>query len=70
MLYFSIHRFDNALFFSFSMEADYDFVGCGSGKGYTVNVLWNKVSLCNICTFSSSEKPVVAIVKKELKIKQ
>ena len=52
------------------MEADYDFVGCGSGKGYTVNVLWNKVSLCNICTFSSSETPVVAIVKKELKIKQ
>ncbi|XP_044176532.1 histone deacetylase 6-like isoform X5 [Acropora millepora] len=64
VLYLSIHRFDNALFFPFSMEADYDFVGCGSGKGYTVNVLWNKVSLCNICTFSSSEKPVVAIVKK------
>ena len=67
MLYFSIHRFDNALFFPFSMEADYDFVGCGSGKGYTVNVPWNKVSLCNFCT---SEKPVFAIVKKELKIKQ
>lgn len=42
VLYFSIHRFDNALFFPFSMEADYDFVGCGSGKGYTVNVPWNK----------------------------
>ncbi|XP_044170689.1 polyamine deacetylase HDAC10-like isoform X2 [Acropora millepora] len=42
VLYLSIHRFDNALFFPFSMEADYDFVGCGSGKGYTVNVPWNK----------------------------
>lgn len=44
VLYFSIHRYDNAQFFPFSTSANYDVVGCGPGKGYTVNVPWNKVS--------------------------
>lgn len=41
VLYFSIHRYDHAQFFPFSTSANYDFVGCGDGKGYTVNVPWN-----------------------------
>ncbi|XP_068689910.1 histone deacetylase 6-like isoform X1 [Montipora foliosa] len=42
VLFFSIHRYDNAQFFPFSTEANYDFVGCGPGQGFTVNVPWNK----------------------------
>ena len=44
VLYFSIHRYDHAQFFPFSTSANYDFVGCGDGKGYTVNVPWNTVN--------------------------
>ena len=44
ILYFSIHRYDHAQFFPFSTSANYDFVGCGDGKGYTFNVPWNEVN--------------------------
>lgn len=43
VLYFSIHRYDHAQFFPFSTCANYDVVGTGAGKGFTVNVPWNKV---------------------------
>lgn len=42
VLYFSIHRYDHAQFFPFSTSANFDFVGNGPGKGYTVNVPWNE----------------------------
>lgn len=44
VLYFSIHRYDHAQFFPFSTSANFDVVGNGPGKGYTVNVPWNEVN--------------------------
>ena len=42
VLYVSIHRYDHGRFFPCSAEADYEYVGKGAGKGYTVNVSWNR----------------------------
>nr|XP_016846280.1 PREDICTED: histone deacetylase 6 [Anolis carolinensis] len=41
VLYISIHRYDNGTFFPTSEDADYDQVGLGPGKGFTLNVPWN-----------------------------
>jgi hypothetical protein len=41
ILYISIHRYDNGFFFPGSTDANYDVVGSGLGKGYTVNIPWN-----------------------------
>ncbi|XP_060619126.2 histone deacetylase 6 isoform X1 [Anolis sagrei] len=41
VLYISIHRYDNGTFFPTSEDADYDRVGLGPGKGFTLNVPWN-----------------------------
>jgi acetoin utilization deacetylase AcuC-like enzyme len=41
VLYFSVHRYDNAHFYPYSVEAGPDMVGEGEGKGYSVNVGWN-----------------------------
>ncbi|XP_037919448.1 histone deacetylase 6 isoform X1 [Hermetia illucens] len=42
VLYISVHRFDNGSFFPKSKDADYDVVGSGAGKGFNVNIPWNK----------------------------
>ena len=49
VLYFSIHRYDHAQFFPFSTSANFDVVGNGPGKGYTVNVPWNEVNEGEFC---------------------
>ena len=49
VLYFSIHRYDHAQFFPFSTSANFDVVGNGPGKGYTVNVPWNEVNEEDFC---------------------
>ena len=49
VLYFSIHRYDHAQFFPFSTSANFDVVGNGTGKGYTVNVPWNEVNEGEFC---------------------
>lgn len=41
VLYFSLHRYDNGLFFPCSEEANYDHVGAGPGRGFNFNVAWN-----------------------------
>ncbi|XP_039279130.1 histone deacetylase 6 [Nilaparvata lugens] len=41
-LYVSIHRYDNGNFFPNSTDADASVVGSGDGRGYNVNVPWNK----------------------------
>lgn len=42
VLYMSIHRYDHATFFPRSKDANYTEVGNGNGKGYNVNIPWNK----------------------------
>ncbi|KAH9628405.1 hypothetical protein HF086_015935 [Spodoptera exigua] len=41
ILYMSIHRYDNGLFFPHSKDANHTAVGTGKGEGYNVNVPWN-----------------------------
>lgn len=42
VLYLSLHRYDNSLFFPFSYDANYTFVGSNEGEGFNVNIPWNK----------------------------
>ncbi|XP_068104737.1 histone deacetylase 6 isoform X3 [Hyperolius riggenbachi] len=41
VLYVSIHRYDNGLFFPSSEDAAHDKVGSGRGEGFNVNIPWN-----------------------------
>ncbi|XP_063792168.1 histone deacetylase 6 isoform X2 [Pseudophryne corroboree] len=41
VLYVSIHRYDNGLFFPSSEDAAHDKVGSGLGEGFNVNIPWN-----------------------------
>ena len=43
VLYISIHRFDHGFFYPGLQDGNSHFVGDGSGKGYNINVPWNKV---------------------------
>lgn len=42
VLYISIHRYDHGNFFPRNKDADYDEVGSGAGRGFNVNIPWNK----------------------------
>ncbi|ROT82380.1 putative histone deacetylase 6 [Penaeus vannamei] len=42
VLYVSIHRYDNGKFFPGSPDANYNRAGTKKGKGYNVNIPWNK----------------------------
>ena len=48
VLYFSIHRYDYGFFYPGLKDANYSFTGEGEGKGFNINVPWNKV-LCVPC---------------------
>nr|XP_023691607.1 histone deacetylase 6 isoform X2 [Paramormyrops kingsleyae] len=41
VLYISLHRYDNGLFFPSSDDADFDKVGRGKGRGFNVNIPWS-----------------------------
>lgn len=41
VLYFSLHRYDNGMFYPNSIKADSTYVGGASAKGYNVNVAWS-----------------------------
>ncbi|XP_071547214.1 uncharacterized protein HDAC6 isoform X2 [Panulirus ornatus] len=45
VLYISIHRYDNGKFFPASSEGNYNRVGTKRGKGYNVNIPWNKAGM-------------------------
>jgi len=42
VLYISLHRYDKGKFFPGYQDANYDAVGRGAGKGFNVNIPWNK----------------------------
>jgi histone deacetylase 6 len=42
VLFISLHRYDNGCFYPAEAESNYTDVGCGKGKGFTVNVPWNQ----------------------------
>ncbi|XP_040298520.1 histone deacetylase 6 isoform X1 [Bufo bufo] len=41
VLYVSLHRYDNGIFFPSSEDAAHDKVGSGPGEGFNVNIPWN-----------------------------
>lgn len=43
VLYFSVHRYDYGFFYPGQKDANYSFTGEGEGKGFNINVPWNKV---------------------------
>ncbi|NXP29711.1 HDA10 deacetylase, partial [Scytalopus superciliaris] len=47
VLYFSWHRYEHQEFWPSLKESDYDAVGLGKGKGFNVNLPWNKVGMGN-----------------------
>ncbi|NXW53464.1 HDA10 deacetylase, partial [Eurystomus gularis] len=47
VLYFSWHRYEHQEFWPSLKESDYDAVGLGEGKGFNVNLPWNKVGMGN-----------------------
>ncbi|XP_074083303.1 polyamine deacetylase HDAC10 isoform X2 [Macrotis lagotis] len=47
VLYFSWHRYEHQSFWPRLRESDYDVVGQGPGRGFTINVPWNKVGMRN-----------------------
>ncbi|GAB6022029.1 Histone deacetylase 6 [Chamberlinius hualienensis] len=47
VLYMSIHRYNNGMFFPGSTEGNYTSVGQDSGTGYNVNIPWNSHGLGN-----------------------
>ncbi|XP_042322654.1 polyamine deacetylase HDAC10 isoform X2 [Sceloporus undulatus] len=47
VLYFSWHRFEHQQFWPSLRASDYDAVGQGKGKGFNINVPWNKVGMGN-----------------------
>lgn len=42
VLYISIHRYDHGKFFPGSPDANYNHVGLKKGKGFNINIPWNK----------------------------
>ncbi|NXT82687.1 HDA10 deacetylase, partial [Zapornia atra] len=47
VLYFSWHRYEHQEFWPSLKESDYDVVGQGKGRGFNVNLPWNKVGMGN-----------------------
>ncbi|NWT12403.1 HDA10 deacetylase, partial [Vireo altiloquus] len=47
ILYFSWHRYEHQEFWPSLKESDYDAVGLGKGKGFNINLPWNKVGMGN-----------------------
>ncbi|XP_071476310.1 histone deacetylase 6-like [Diadema antillarum] len=45
VVYFSMHRYENMDFWPHLEESNYDHIGLGAGKGYNVNVPWNKTGM-------------------------
>uniref|UniRef100_A0A670Y9C9 Histone deacetylase 10 n=1 Tax=Pseudonaja textilis TaxID=8673 RepID=A0A670Y9C9_PSETE len=47
VVYFSWHRFEHQKFWPCLSESNYDAVGQGKGRGFTINVPWNQVGMGN-----------------------
>ncbi|XP_067096695.1 histone deacetylase 6 isoform X1 [Osmerus mordax] len=45
VLYFSVHRYEQASFWPHLPESDSSAIGTGAGEGYTINLPWNKTGM-------------------------
>lgn len=72
MLYISLHRYEDAVFFPSSEDANYDKVGRGKGKGYNVNIPWNLGKMGDaeyLAAFHHVVMPIAREVKHTLILK-
>lgn len=44
MLFISLHRYDDGKFYPQYTKSNYDYIGEGKGRGFTVNIPWNKTN--------------------------
>lgn len=61
VLYISLHRYDNGSFFPKSTDADFTEVGSGAGKGFNVNIPWNKKGMADMEYFLAFQAIVMPI---------
>uniref|UniRef100_A0A8C9T8Q4 Protein deacetylase HDAC6 n=1 Tax=Scleropages formosus TaxID=113540 RepID=A0A8C9T8Q4_SCLFO len=47
VLYFSVHRYEEGTFWPHLPESDSSAVGTGAGKGYNINLPWNKIKMAD-----------------------
>lgn len=69
ILYISLHRYDNGTFFPCSPDANYRAVGSGPGKGFTVNIPWNRKGMGDteyFCAFTNIVLPIAYEYAPEL----
>ncbi|RXM33907.1 Histone deacetylase 6 [Acipenser ruthenus] len=61
VLYVSLHRYDNGLFFPSSSDAGSDRAGRGRGLGYNVNIPWNASKMGNPEYIAAFQRVVMPI---------
>ncbi|XP_040173259.1 histone deacetylase 6 isoform X2 [Anopheles arabiensis] len=69
VLYISVHRYDNGAFFPRSTDADYTVVGSGPGRGFNVNIPWNRKGMGDpeyVAAFHSVILPIAYEYEPEL----
>ncbi|KAK2841392.1 hypothetical protein Q7C36_012971 [Tachysurus vachellii] len=64
VLYISLHRYEDGSFFPCSEDADYDKVGRGKGKGYNVNIPWNKARMGDVEYLAAFHHVVMPIARE------
>ena len=67
VVYFSIHRFEFGTFWPNLRESDFDYIGCGDGKGRNINVPLNKIGMTNadyLAIFQQLLMPVAVEVNR------
>lgn len=60
VLYISVHRYENGAFFPKGPDGNYDVVGKQAGRGFNVNIPWNKVS--KECTYNTLKIPLLMLL--------
>ena len=61
VIYFSIHRYEYGLFWPNLRESDYDYIGDGNGRGFNINVPFNKVNTWNFISLLTCYLQVLSL---------
>ena len=73
VLYQSIHRHENGRFYPGTRYADASSVGCGAGKGYSINVPWQSAGAGDaeyIAAFTEVLMPIAYEFDPEVTLKK
>lgn len=61
VLYISLHRYDYGDFFPKSLDGDFKAIGTGRGKGFNVNIPWNKSKMGDIEYITAFQRIIMPI---------